>query len=71
MIEAPDYPHIVVAFDYRDFRIEIEQSVDQGQTVYAAWANYPLGCAIAVPCAFSRNEAIWRARQWCDRRARR
>ncbi|HEY9877030.1 MAG TPA: hypothetical protein V6D29_01180 [Leptolyngbyaceae cyanobacterium] len=70
MIETPDYPHIVMTFMYRGFKVEIDQSEDNGQTVYAAWANHDRGCAIAVPCAYSRNEVVWKAKQWCDRNPR-
>ncbi|HEY9764373.1 MAG TPA: hypothetical protein V6D07_17735 [Trichocoleus sp.] len=66
MIETPDYPHIVMTFTYRGFKVEIDQSEDNGQVVYAAWANHDWGCAIAVPCAYSRNEVVWKAKQWCD-----
>ncbi|MBD0267348.1 MAG: hypothetical protein ICV77_03545 [Cyanobacteria bacterium Co-bin8] len=68
MIESPDYPHIVMAFTYGDFKVEIDQSEDHGQVVYAAWVSYEQGCAVAVPCVYSRNEAVWKAKQWCDKR---
>lgn len=68
MIDTPDYPHIVQSFTYRGFRVEIDQGQENGQMTYAAWATYDRGCAIAVPCAFSQNEAVFRAKQWCDRR---
>lgn len=69
MIESPDYPDIVMVFTYRGFRVEIDQSEEQGQTVYAAWAWLAQGCAIAVPCAYSRTEAVYKAKRWCDRRS--
>lgn len=70
IIADPDYPHIVLSFPYRGWRIEIDQGTHQGQTTYTAWANYPEGCAIAVPCAFSRASVIRQAKRWVDQRMR-
>ncbi|NES74091.1 MAG: hypothetical protein F6K24_57365 [Okeania sp. SIO2D1] len=67
MIE-PNYPNIVFAFDYRGFKIEIDQDRWQGQNIYSVWANYDQGCAIAVRCAFSRQEAARKAKRWVDQR---
>jgi hypothetical protein len=64
----PDYPHIVLSFDYRGWKIEIDQGELNGQTTYAVWVGYDQGCAMAVPFAHSRSEAIRRARRWIDRR---
>jgi len=68
IIPDPDYPHIVLAFDYRGWKIEIDQGELDGQVTYAVWVNYDQGCAMAVPFARSRTEAIRRARKWIDRR---
>lgn len=67
MIE-PDYPHIVLAFDYKGWKVEIDQGEMDGLATYAAWANYPLGCVVAVPYASSRQEAVKRAKRWIDKR---
>ncbi|NEQ33102.1 MAG: hypothetical protein F6K04_19240 [Leptolyngbya sp. SIO4C5] len=64
----PDYPHIVFAFDYRGFRIAIDESDFDGQPLYAAWVDYAWGSAVAVRGVFSRREAIYKARRWVDRR---
>lgn len=68
MIIDPHYPHIVFAFPYRDFQIEIEQTVLDDLTVYAAWVNYDTGSAVAVPKAWTRADAIQRAKRWVDRK---
>lgn len=65
---TPDYPHIVLSFEYRGWIIEIDQGDFNGQTTYAAWANYADGCAVAVPYAGSRAAAIKRAKHWVDQR---
>lgn len=64
----PDYPHIVLSFPYRGWTIEIDQGESEGQIAYTAWANYPTGCAVAVPCARSRSQVIQRAKRWVDQR---
>ncbi|PSN20764.1 hypothetical protein C7271_00480 [filamentous cyanobacterium CCP5] len=66
MILNPDYPHIVWSFTYRGWRLEIDQSAEEGQTLYAVWANHEAGCAVAVPCAFTQSEAIKRAKRYVD-----
>ncbi|NJN21936.1 MAG: hypothetical protein HC812_13060 [Leptolyngbya sp. RL_3_1] len=68
MILNPDYPHIVRSFTYRGWRLEVDQSEEEGQVLYAVWANYEAGCAIAVPCAFTQAEAIKRAKRYVDAR---
>ncbi|NER79785.1 MAG: hypothetical protein F6K42_09430 [Leptolyngbya sp. SIO1D8] len=65
---APHYPKIVFAFSYRDLNIEVEQSFIDDQPIYAAWVNYALGSAVAVPKAWNREEAIRRAKKWVDRK---
>ena len=67
MIE-PDYPHIVLAFEYKGWKLEIDRGETNGCTTYAAWANYELGSVVAVPYAFSRKEAVKRAKEWVDTR---
>lgn len=64
----PHYPKIILSFPYRGFKIEIDRTELNGEVFYAAWANYDLGCAVAVPIAISRLEAIKKAKQWIDRR---
>lgn len=66
MILEPDYPNVVFAFPYRGVRIEITQSEDEGISLYSAWVEYAQGSAVAVPKAYSRNDAIRRARHWVD-----
>lgn len=68
MILNPDFPHIIWSFTYREWRLEIDQSEDDGQVVYAVWANHENGCAVAVPCALTREEAIKRAKKYVDAR---
>lgn len=68
LIPDPDYPHVVLSFMYRGWHLEIDQGNRQGAVVYAVWATGEKGCAVAVPCAKSRLEAIERAKTWVDRR---
>jgi hypothetical protein len=68
MIIDPHYPHIVLAFPYRGLTIEIEESTEGDRLAYAAWVNYAMGSAVAVPQSWSREEAIRRAKRWVDRK---
>ena len=68
MIIDPHYPNIVLDFPYRGLTIEIEQTSLDGLIVYAAWVNYDLGTAVAVPKAWTRADAIRRAKRWIDRK---
>ena len=67
MIEA-DFPHIILTFEYKGWKVEIDQGKMNGVATYTAWANYKLGCAVAVPYASSRKEAVRRVKQWIDHR---
>ncbi|MGB3199361.1 MAG: hypothetical protein WBA99_00570 [Nodosilinea sp.] len=66
----PDYPHIVLAFTYRGFFLELDQSTENDVPMYAVWATHDRGCAVAVPGVVSRTEAIYKAKRWVDRRLR-
>ena len=68
MIIDPHYPHVVLACPYREFMIEVEQTVWNDVTTYAAWVNYETGSAVAVPKAWTRAEAIRQAKRWIDLR---
>ncbi|MDA0673391.1 MAG: hypothetical protein O3C67_06755 [Cyanobacteria bacterium] len=68
MILEPDYPHIVRSLPYRGLTIELDQSTLDGYPVYSAWVNYPTGSAMAVPKAWTPEEATRRAKRWIDRR---
>jgi hypothetical protein len=68
MILDPDYPHIVLSYTYRGARIELDQSELNGTPIYAAWASYTTGTALAVPKAWTRSDAIQRAQRWVDRK---
>lgn len=68
MIIDPHYPKIVFAFPYRGLDIEVEKSTLDGQPIYAAWVNYASGSAVAVPKAWTREDAIRRAKRWVDRK---
>lgn len=69
MVSDPDYPDIVLSFDYRGYRLQVARSEFEGQTLYAVWAGHSWGDALAVPCAIGRREAVRRAKRWVDRRA--
>ncbi|MBF2036536.1 MAG: hypothetical protein IGR92_13935 [Leptolyngbyaceae cyanobacterium T60_A2020_046] len=64
----PDYPHIVWAFNYRGWKLEIDRSETEGQVAYAVWASHADGCAIAVPYAPTQAEAIRRGKRYVDSR---
>lgn len=68
MILDPHYPQIIVSFPYRGLIIEVEQGFSEGQTIYAAWVDYATGSAVAVPKAWTREDAIRRAKRWVDRK---
>ncbi len=65
---SPDYPHIVLSFIYRGVRIEVERGELDGKSTYAVWVDYDTGCAMAVPYAHSKIEAIKKAKKWVDKR---
>ncbi|PZO55224.1 MAG: hypothetical protein DCF15_10940 [Phormidesmis priestleyi] len=67
-MSQPDYPKIVLSFEYRGWKIELDQSEEDGQIIYAVWANDDKSSAVAVPYAASQKLAIRYAKQWVDRR---
>jgi hypothetical protein len=62
----PNYPKIILSFIYRGCKIEIDRLELDGKCVYAAWVNYDLGCAVAVPSAMTKLDAIKKAKRWID-----
>jgi len=66
----PDFPRIIWSFTYREWRLDVDQSEENGQIFYSVWANYEMGCAVAVPCALTRTDAIRRAKKYVDARLR-
>ncbi len=64
----PHYPHIILSFIYHGFVVEIEQDQFKNQAIYAVWVNSEQGCAVAVPYASTRTEAIRKAKGWIHRR---
>ncbi len=66
MIIDPHYPKIILAFDYQGHKIQIERERFSGQYIYAAWVNYDLSHALAVPYARTCSEAVKKAKQWID-----
>ena len=66
MFLNPDFPHIIWSFTYRGSRLDVDQSEDEGQILYAVWANHNKGCAVAVPRALTREDAIRRAKRYVD-----
>ncbi len=65
-MSQPDYPKITLSFDYRGWKIELDQSEEDGQIAYAAWANNANSSVVAVPYAASQKLAIQRAKRWVD-----
>ena len=64
----PDYPHIILAFTYRNFEIKIASDRWQDNDFYTAWADYSFGSAVAVPYAVSTRIAVRQAKRWVDKR---
>lgn len=69
LTSLPDYPHIVLSFIYRGWKLEIDQNELEGEVMYAVWANDARSSVVAVPYAPTRAIAVKRAKQWADRRA--
>ena len=61
-----DHDHIntVFSFPYRGVTIHIASGTYLGARVYTAWVDYATGSAVAVPKAYSRSDAIRRAKSW-------
>lgn len=67
-IADPDHINTVVAFPYRGVTIHITSGTHLGATIYTAWIDYSTGSAVAVPKAYTRSDAIKRAKQWVMRK---
>lgn len=63
-IADPDYINTVFSFPYRGMTIQITSDLYLGAKVYTAWVDYATGSVVAVPKAYSRSEAIKRAKNW-------
>ena len=68
MSPNPDFPDRVLSFGYRSWQLEVTQSVVADQVVYSVWASYDTGCAIAVPRANTREQAIRWGKRYVDKR---
>lgn len=68
LFSDPDYPQVVMSFTYRGVRLDLDQSDDQGLTLFSVWATHSHGYAVAVPGVYSRREAIYKAKRWVDQR---
>lgn len=64
----PHYPKIIFTFTYHHFWVEIDLDEWEGRKIYAAWVNYDLGSALAVPYAPTVKSAIRKAKHWIDLR---
>lgn len=69
-IADPDYINTVFSFPYHGVTIQITSSSHLGVKIYTAWVNYATGSAVAVPKAYSRSDAIKRAKQWVKQKFR-
>ena len=63
-IADPDHINTVFSFPYRGVTIQIASGTYLGARVYTAWVDYATGSAVAVPKAYSRSDAIRRAKSW-------
>jgi len=68
LLDPPDYPQVVLSFTYRQVQLDLAQADHNGYPTYTVWANHAYGFAVAVPAEASRRAAIYRAKQWVDRR---
>ncbi|MEM9770982.1 MAG: hypothetical protein AAF889_05195 [Cyanobacteria bacterium P01_D01_bin.73] len=68
MSPEPDFPHKVLSFPYRSWTLEVTQGRLDDQPVFSVWASHDLGCAIAVPRANSREQAIRWGKRYVDKR---
>ena len=68
MSPNPDFPRKVWSFPYRSWRLEVTQSQFENQIVYSVWASHDTGCAIAVPRAKTREQAIRWGKRYVDKR---
>lgn len=68
LIFQPDYPRIVLSFEHRGWKIELDRSEEDGTYAYSAWASDDKSSVVAVPYAPSQKVAIQRAKQWVNRR---
>lgn len=64
----PNYPHIILSFDYRGWRLQIDRDESESPTTYSVWGKYQLITAVAVPLAYSPSDAIKRAKLWVNTR---
>jgi hypothetical protein len=65
----PNFPQVVLSFIYRDVKLELDQSEENGVPMFSVWASFDQGYAVAVPGVVSRREAIYKAKTWVDQRA--
>lgn len=63
-IADPDHIKTVFAFPYHGVTIQITSDTHLGMKIYTAWIDYPTGSAVAVPKAYSRSDAIRKAKKW-------
>jgi len=64
----PNYSNITLSFEYRGWKIELDQSEEDGHIAYSAWANDAKSSVVAVPYAASQKLAIQKAKRWVDNR---
>ncbi|MEO0430842.1 MAG: hypothetical protein AAF151_04020 [Cyanobacteria bacterium J06656_5] len=67
-IADPDHINTVFAFPYRGVTIQITSGTHLGMTIYTAWIDHATGSAVAVPKAYTRSDAIRRAKSWVTRK---
>ncbi|MGB7085038.1 MAG: hypothetical protein WBD47_05760 [Phormidesmis sp.] len=58
----------MLSFEYRGWKIELDQSEEDGQVAYSAWDNDAESSVVAVPYAASQKLAIQQAKQWVNYR---
>ena len=67
-MSQPNYPHIILTFFHRGYRVEIDQDTFNGQNIYSVWVTHNFGSAVAVPCCYSKAEAIRKGKKWIEQK---
>ncbi len=67
-IADPDHIKPIFSFPYHGVTIQITSDTHLGVKIYTAWVDYATGSAVAVPKAYSRGEAIKRAKKWVSQK---
>ena len=65
-ILEPDSLHVVLRFNYRGCKVELDARQEDGQMLYVVWVHHDRGCAIASTHAPTKAIAIREGKDWVD-----